>query len=296
MLVLRPAAKDSQHWQGSFADWEEAEHQLEANDLAWAPPGSFAAALSTFHAALQEARHTIQQLNQVHLLSHQTNVTSARIACRPTASASTPFRMLKCIAQMQERQLLSSKQAEAQRAASMFEARQHVLEAQLGKCADRSSNLQKSGDSTAAELINHQQRAANLQLQLTKLQHQHNYTAASLSTAAQKLKELEQLPPKLIKVSKEADICRREMNTLSGSQAKVHESLQAYLHQEKELRRDLHLAEQHLAHVSQDYAVCQDTSAHLRFYVRQTKVRVLMKRQGLLMVLVMHPFVMCMTC
>lgn len=199
---------------------------------------------------------------------------------------------------MQERQLLSSKQAEAQRAASTFEARQHELQTQLGKCADRSSSLQKSGDSTAAELTTHQQRAANLQIQLTKLQHQHDHTAASLSIAAKKLKELEQLPPKLTEVSKEADVCRKEMDTLSGSQAKVHESLQAYLHQEKELRRDLHLAEQHLSHVSQDYAVCQDTSAHLRFYVRQTKVRVLIKRQGLSTVLVMHLFVhvMCMTC
>lgn len=71
IFVLKPAAKDSQHWQGSFADWEEAEHQLEANELAWAPPGSFAAALSTFHTALQEAGHTTQQLKQVVLLQHQ---------------------------------------------------------------------------------------------------------------------------------------------------------------------------------------------------------------------------------
>ena len=172
--------------------------------------------------------------------------------------------------------MLSSKQAEAQRAASAFQTRQHELEAQLGKCADRSSGLQKSVGSSAAELTAHQQRAANLQMQLTKLQHQHEHTAASLSAAAGKLKELEQLPPKLSKVSKEADVCRREMNTLTGSQARVHESLQAYLHQEKELRRDLHVAEQHLSHVSQDYAVCQDTSDNLRIHVRQTKVGLLL--------------------
>ena len=181
--------------------------------------------------------------------------------------------MLTCIVHVQEHQVLSSKQAEAQHAASTFQAQQHELEAQLGKCADRTSSLQKSLDSTAAELTAHQQRTVKLQMQLTKLQHQHKHTAASLSAAAGKLKELEQLPAKLSKVSKEADMCRREMNTLTGSQAKVHESLQAYLHQEKQLRRDLHVAEQHLSHVSQDYAVCQDTSAHLRYHVRQTKVR-----------------------
>ena len=176
---------------------------------------------------------------------------------------------------VQERQLLSSKQAEAQHAASAFQARQHELEAQLGRCANRSSTLQKSVDSTAAELAAHQQRAANLQMQLTKVQHQFEGTAASLSAATAKLKDLEQLLPKLTKASKEADVCRREMNTLSGSQAKVHESLQAYLHQERQLRSDLNVAEQHLSHVSQDYAACQNISAHLRFHVRQTKVRLL---------------------
>lgn len=191
--------------------------------------------------------------------------------------------MLSWVVNVQERQLLSSKQAEAQRAASAFQARQQELEAQLGRCASRSSTLQRSVDSTAADLAAHQQRAANLQMQLTKVQHQFEGTAASLSAAAAKLKDLEQLPPKLTKVSKEADVCRREMNTLSGSQAKVHESLQAYLHQEKELRSDLNVAEQHLSHVSQDYAVCQNISAHLRFHVRQTKVRsLMMKSQGLL--------------
>lgn len=117
---------------------------------------------------------------------------------------------------------------------------------------------------------------AKLQTQLTKLQHQHEHTAASLAAADAKLKDMEQLPAKLARVSKEEDVCRREMNTLSGSQAKVHESLQAYLHQEKELRHDLDLAKHHLSHVTQDYAVCQDTSAHLRFHVRQTKVRLLL--------------------
>lgn len=233
-LVLKLTTKDSQHWQGSFANWEEAERQLEANEAAWAPPGTFAAALSTFQAALQEAAHTTQQLKQ-------------------------------------ERQHLEHKQAEAQRAASAFQTGQHELEAQLGKCAGRSSSLQKSFDSTAAELTAHQQRVAKLQTQLTKLQHQHEHTAASLAAADAKLKDMEQLPAKLARVSKEEDVCRREMNTLSGSQAKVHESLQAYLHQEKELRHDLDLAKHHLSHVTQDYAVCQDTSAHLRFHVRQTK-------------------------
>lgn len=177
---------------------------------------------------------------------------------------------------VQERQVLSSKQAEALRAANAFQAKQHELEAQLGRCASRSSTLQKSVDSTAAELAAQQQRAANLQMQLTKVQHQSEGTAASLSAATAKLKDLEKLPPRLTKVSKEADVCRREMNTLSGSQAKVHESLQAYLHQEKELRSDLNMAEQHLSHVSQDYAACQIISAHLRFHIRQTKVSSLM--------------------
>ena len=176
---------------------------------------------------------------------------------------------------MQERQLLGSKQAEAQRASSACQAKQHELEAQLGKCVGRSSSLQKSVDSTAAEQTAVQQRAANLQIQLTKLQHQHEHTAASLSAADTKLKDLAQLPSKLAGVSKEADVCRREMNTLSGSQAKVHESLQGYLHQAEELRRGLHVAEQHLSDVSQDYAVCQDTSAHLHLHAQQTKVRLL---------------------
>lgn len=64
-VILKLIAKDSQQWQGSFANWEEAERQLEANELAWAPPGTFAAALSTFQAALQEAAHTTEQLKQV---------------------------------------------------------------------------------------------------------------------------------------------------------------------------------------------------------------------------------------
>ena len=71
LLVLKLIAKDNQQWQGSFANWEEAERQLEANELAWAPPGTFAAALSTFQAALHEAAHTTEQLKQVVPLQHQ---------------------------------------------------------------------------------------------------------------------------------------------------------------------------------------------------------------------------------
>lgn len=96
--------------------------------------------------------------------------------------------------------------------------------------------------------------------------------AAKLSIAESKLHELEPLPPKLAKVSSEAEVCRKEMSTLTGSQAKVHESLQAYLHQEKELRQGLTAAEHHLSRLGQDYAVCQDTSARLRFTVLQTQV------------------------
>lgn len=71
-------------------------------------------------------------------------------------------------------------------------------------------------------------------------------------------------------------MCRREMNTLSGSQTKVHESLQEYLHQVKELQHELDGTKKHMSRVSRDYGVCQDTSAHLRFHVRQTKVRLLL--------------------
>lgn len=234
LVILKLIAKDSQQWQGSFANWEEAERQLEANELAWAPPGTFAAALSTFQAALEEAAHTTHQLKQ-------------------------------------ESQHLGHKQAEAQRAASAFQAGQQELEAQLSKCAGRSSRLQKSLDSTAAELAAHQHGAAKLQTQLNKLQHEHEHTAASLSATDARLKDLDQLPPKLARVSKEADMCRREMNTLSGSQTKVHESLQEYLHQVKELQHELDGTKKHMSRVSRDYGVCQDTSAHLRFHVRQTK-------------------------
>ncbi|KAL3138214.1 hypothetical protein ABBQ38_005435 [Trebouxia sp. C0009 RCD-2024] len=239
LVILKLIAKDSQQWQGSFANWEEAERQLEANELAWAPPGTFAAALSTFQAALEEAAHTTHQLKQ-------------------------------------ESQHLGHKQAEAQRAASAFQAGQQELEAQLSKCAGRSSRLQKSLDSTAAELAAHQHGAAKLQTQLNKLQHEHEHTAASLSATDARLKDLDQLPPKLARVSKEADMCRREMNTLSGSQTKVHESLQEYLHQVKELQHELDGTKKHMSRVSRDYGVCQDTSAHLRFHVRQTKVRLLL--------------------
>ena len=71
LLVLKLITKDNQQWQGSFANWEEAERQLAANELAWAPPGTFAAALSTFQAALHEAAHTTEQLKQVVPLQHQ---------------------------------------------------------------------------------------------------------------------------------------------------------------------------------------------------------------------------------
>ena len=177
-----------------------------------------------------------------------------------------------CHCFLQERQRLVSKQAEAQRAASILHARQQQLETQLNKCGATSSTLQKSLDSTTADLAAQHQQSAKLQTQFTKLQQQHKNTATQLSAAAIKLQDLEELPPRLARVSSEAEVCRKEMSTLSGSQAKVHESLQAYLHQEKELRRSLDLAEQHLSHVNQDYAVCQDTAANLRADAQQTKV------------------------
>ncbi len=65
MLLLRPASNDADQWQGSFASWEDASKQLQANELEWAPPGAFAAALSTFKATLQDVTHSTNGLQKV---------------------------------------------------------------------------------------------------------------------------------------------------------------------------------------------------------------------------------------
>ncbi len=132
--------------------------------------------------------------------------------------------------------------------------------------------LQHLLDGTSSELTGSQKQVASLQAQAAQLLLQRDQMATKLSAAEGKLHELEPLPPRLVKASKEAEVCRKEMNTLTGSQAKVHESLQAYLHQEKELRQGLTAAEQHLSRLSQDYAVCQDTSIRLRSDMRLTQV------------------------
>jgi len=65
MLLLRPASNDADQWQGSFASWEDASKQLQANEHEWAPPGAFAAALSTFKATLQDVTHSTNSLKEV---------------------------------------------------------------------------------------------------------------------------------------------------------------------------------------------------------------------------------------
>ncbi len=65
MLLLRPASNDADQWQGSFASWEDASKQLQANEHEWAPPGAFAAALSTFKATLQDVTHSTNGLKKV---------------------------------------------------------------------------------------------------------------------------------------------------------------------------------------------------------------------------------------
>ncbi|DBA85837.1 TPA: hypothetical protein ACH3X1_005385 [Trebouxia sp. C0004] len=235
MLLLRPASNDADQWQGSFASWEDALQQLQANEHEWAPPGALAAALSTFKATLQDVTHSTNSLKKEH-------------------------------------DMLARKHAEADGAVQAAWTRQQQLEHQLGTCADKSLHLQQVLDRTSSQLTASQRHAVKLQAQVAQLLQQQDRLAAKLSTAESKLHELEPLPPKLAKVSSEAEVCRKEMSTLTGSQAKVHESLQAYLHQEKELRQGLTAAEHHLSRLGQDYAVCQDTSAHLRFTVLQSQV------------------------
>ena len=175
---------------------------------------------------------------------------------------------------VQERDLLARKHAEADGAVQAAWTRQQQLEDQVGTYADKSLHLQHVLDRTSSELTTSQRHAAKLQEKVAQRVQQQDTLAAKLSVAESRLHELEPLPPKLAKVSSEAEVCRKEMSTLTGSQVKVHESLQAYLHQEKELRQGLTAAEHHLSRLGQDYAVCQDTSAHLRFTVLQTKVGV----------------------
>ncbi|KAA6419722.1 MAG: hypothetical protein FRX49_10255 [Trebouxia sp. A1-2] len=235
MLMSRPASNDADQWQGSFASWEDASKQLQANEHEWAPPGAFAAALSTFKATLQDVTHSTNSLKKEH-------------------------------------DMLASKHADAEGAVQAAWTRQQQLGDQLSTCADKSLHLQHVLDRTSSELTASQRHAAKLQAQVSQLLQQQDTLAAKLSNAESKLHELEPLPPKLAKASSEAKVCRKEMSTLTGSQAKVHESLQAYLHQEKELRQGLTSAEHHLSRLGQDYAVCQDTSARLRFTVLETQV------------------------
>ena len=65
LLLTRPASSETETWPQSSVRLQEAEQQLQANEHAWAPPGTFAAALSTFTAALQDADQTTDGLKQV---------------------------------------------------------------------------------------------------------------------------------------------------------------------------------------------------------------------------------------
>jgi len=47
------------------ASREDASKQLQANEHEWAPPGAFAAALSTFKATLQDVTHSTNSLKEV---------------------------------------------------------------------------------------------------------------------------------------------------------------------------------------------------------------------------------------
>lgn len=69
MLLSRSAPIDDQRWPGCLASWEEAQHQLEANEHAWSPPGTFAAALSAFKATLQDATQSTSRLKKVTVSS-----------------------------------------------------------------------------------------------------------------------------------------------------------------------------------------------------------------------------------
>lgn len=213
---------------------QEAEQQLQANEHAWAPPGTFAAALSTFTAALQDAIQTTDNLKQ-------------------------------------ELDIMASRAAKADSNAQAADVRQQQLEDQLSKATAKTQKIQQLSDSSVRNLTAAQKQLASLQGQVAQVSQQRDQIAARLNTAEGKLQELATLQPKLAKVRNEAEACKKEMSTLSGSQAKVHESLQAYLKQEKELRQGLSAAEHHLDRVSQDYAVCQDTFHRLHFDMRQTK-------------------------
>ncbi len=69
MLFSKSASGDSDQGQRSVMSWQEVQRQLQANENAWAPPGTFAAALSTFQAALQVADKSTDSLKKVPILS-----------------------------------------------------------------------------------------------------------------------------------------------------------------------------------------------------------------------------------
>ena len=170
---------------------------------------------------------------------------------------------------------MASRAAKADSNAQAAQARQQQLEDQLSQATAETHDLQQLLDSSVRNLTASQKQLASLQGHLVKTAQQHDQTAAQLSNAKGQLQELAALQPKLVKVSKEAESCKMEMSTLSGSQAKVHESLQAYLQQEKELRKSLSVAEHHLRRESQNYAVCQETAQSLHLDMRLTKVTAL---------------------
>ncbi|KAL0039267.1 hypothetical protein WJX79_000841 [Trebouxia sp. C0005] len=97
MLMSRPASNDADQWQGSFASWEDASKQLQANEHEWAPPGAFAAALSTFKATLQDVTHSTNSLKKEHdmLASKHADAEGADYAVCQDTSARLRFTVLE---------------------------------------------------------------------------------------------------------------------------------------------------------------------------------------------------------
>ena len=162
--------------------------------------------------------------------------------------------------------------ASAKDSKDQAENNSELLQLHYDQCSNHLIHMQSSADAADAEAIWMQRRVTALQAELQAVTAQKQELETVGDQMRDKLQKLEPVLPELSKVTSMAQDCQAEMNKLSGSQAKVRETIQLQQQSQQKLESSLEAAQQQLSLTAQDYAVCRDISSTLQMQHYTLKV------------------------
>ena len=165
---------------------------------------------------------------------------------------------------LQANHALTQEAATAKESADAANIKSDGLQIRIKQCSTRVEQLQTSAHAAETDRVRLQHEQTALQAELKAVSAQKQELEAAADQMYSKLQKLEPILPELARATSKAQKCQEDMSKLSGSQVKVHATIQSQQQQQQELQNSLAAAEHQLSLVTQDYAVCTDVSSTIQ--------------------------------